>query len=181
MTKRMIRHLTLLVAAVLAVMPALWAAPQASATTACYSSPNNTDCNGVSPHQTVSGSSCWDDAYLVPLNNPAVADYTDPKTGWEYVTALAYSPHCHTNWAEVTAWSHYNSTAFASAQVSAKVRRYDGSDGGYLMEHMSGWVTLSLSQYEVLIISPMVYSPDNPAQACVSLPNDDQASCTIEL
>jgi Protein of unknown function (DUF2690) len=156
-------------------------APAAEASsTPCVDAPDNTNCNGVSPFQEDSaGYLCANrSAYAVPYGSPDDAWYVDNHLV-EYEIQLWYSPTCGTNWAEVIATGNGTS---GSVSFSAKVRRYAGADGGYLMEHAATYTRNNITYQQ--IYSPMVYSPDNLAQACLSLPpftgTPDQISCTGE-
>lgn len=65
-------------------------------------------------------------------------------------------------------------------EVSNKVRRNSGPDGGYVMQH-AGWATMWSWSGGVEVLSPLVYSPNNAAAACVSTRANDQAACTSYL
>ncbi len=178
------KWLSALAAPAMAATFLLPAVPAAASSTPCVDAPGNSNCNGASPEQAdAAGKICWDsNAYPVPKGHPDRRSYTDPQTGFSYVISLWYSPTCGTNWARVDA---SGSGAFAiHATFSAKVRRYPGGgDGGYLIERQDPPPTLSQGQ-SLSVVSPMVYSPDNLAQACLRLPpftgTPDQISCTAE-
>jgi Protein of unknown function (DUF2690) len=150
------------------------AAPAANATVVtCYDAPSNATCNGVSPNQgDPEGRDCWLDAYRVGTGLVGFdqrEDY-DGTSDTQYYVELWYSPTCGTNWSEVDA------STYLGATFSTKVRRYAGPNGGYLLEHAQTFDFLPRENGR--IYSPMVYAPANKAQACLSLPNNDQVVCT---
>lgn len=159
-------------AAVIAPMLVVFApvAAHAASESACKASPSNANCTGAVLHYQ--DGICWDsNAYVV--NNDYSNTWTDPVTGWSYTTVLFYSPDCKTNWADtIVAYADPNNTGY----FATKVRRYAGTDGGYVMEH-SAFVSAAPGTYGARAVSPMVYSPNNPAQACGSTTGDDNMSC----
>jgi hypothetical protein len=162
------------------VPPAVLSAPASAATAACVDHASNDNCNGQSPEQSDGIRTCMDDGYVVPYGNGDFVTYD--TNGWEFIVTLWYSPRCQSNWAQVSA---DGLSASSGISYSAKVRRYAGPDGAYLMEHMPGSVSASPFSWGPDIVSPMVYAPDNPAQACLSLPPftgaPDQAACTAQF
>jgi hypothetical protein len=142
----------------------------ASSESNCAANSSNNNCNGVWISQT---GPCWTSSYVVKPNNGGVTYWG--SNGYQFETDLRYSTTCHSNFSVTTMvqWGiglyHY----------SGKVRRYAGKDGGYLMEH-GGWLTAGLDT-NVAILSPLVYSPDNVAQACGSNNDSDQVSCTAKI
>lgn len=145
---------------------------------ACYDAPSNANCDGATIDVgTFSTDPCFNDSYSLtyqygyPDANFTWSDPHDP--GWTFETWLDYSPACKSNftYTEVT---HIGAGVY---QASNKIRRGPGPDGGYLMEH-GQWEYVYL--YEV-IGSALVYSPDNTAQACLSIgwpTSNDQVACT---
>ena len=164
--------------------------PANAATSACYSAPSNSTCNGQlarwgddSRHPD-----CLDSARSV-----SAASYIDNNTAWHFDIDLMYSDHCGTNWTWARAWNN----KYASKTIfRAKVRRLSttlngspGPDGLYKLEYSSA-IALSGSNPYVYreISSRMVYSPNNAAQGCLGISRDpdyedfsgsaDQVKCT---
>jgi hypothetical protein len=85
---------------------------------------------------------------------------------------------CHTNWAIVQA----DGTSIVPAAFSAKVRRHAETGVSYLMEHAADPGAVADPGEYADAVSPMVYAPSAPAQACLSLPPytgaSDQTVCT---
>lgn len=165
------------VGAVAATPGAAHAASEGSCRTShTYTTQGN--CNGATV--SVNDQVCWDSsAYPVPKGNVVGSRY-DPRFmagDWQYGVNVWYSPTCQTNWA-VARVTGGNQTQ-CGVSVSTKIRRLDGSDGGYQMWH-AGW-TATCAYGAGIIVSPMVWSPDNQAQACGSLTSDDQVACTVPL
>jgi hypothetical protein len=152
--------------------PAMAAEPDS----ACASSASNANCDGVTVTLN-SDDVCWNDAR--PVHVPGNGQVSYDANGYKFTTYLMYSPTCKSNFALTTG---INDSAANTMTFSNKVRRHAGGpDGPYLMEH-AGWHTAFPSSGDVYSsISPMVYSPDNTAQACISTPADDQAACTAYI
>jgi hypothetical protein len=135
---------------------------------ACASGASNDNCNGAQVHV---GDACWDSARVVPVAGTTVYY---PDSGYSFKTELWYSKLCKSNFAVTTVIT----TGLLPYQVSDKIRRGPGPDGPYLMLH-ADWIQMYPWSTGAMVISPLVYSPDNPAQACVSTRSDDQALCTV--
>lgn len=157
------------VVAVLALLgitfPSAANAATASETT-CAAVPGNDNCDGVWINET---GTCWDSSYVV-----ASFPYADGS--WQFETDLRYSTVCETNFSVTT----LTATAVVGYyEFSGKVRREAGPDGAYVMEHGGSYRAYPWSG-GAAVISPMVYSPDNLAQACFSNDSNDQVKCTGE-
>lgn len=147
----------------------------AASSQACYDNPSAANCDGATIDVGVfSNDLCFNDSYSLTYKygyTGANFTWSDPiDIGWTFETWLDYSPICKSNftYTEVT---HIGAGVY---QVRNKIRRAPGPDGGYLMEE-------GPFQYVVLgevIGSPMVYSPDNAAQSCLSTTSNDQVACT---
>jgi hypothetical protein len=164
-----------------AIVPQAALSTRASASTVpCVDQPSNGNCNGQYPGQSDGTYSCFDDAYVVPYDNGDFVEYD--TNGWEFIVTLWYSPRCQSNWAQVSADGQSSSSGIT---YSTKVRRYAGQDGSYLLEHGGEGVYYGQPfSWGPDAYSPMVYSPHNLAQACLSLPpysgTPDQIACTQE-
>jgi hypothetical protein len=133
----------------------------------CWKSPSNATCDGVTPDPD---SYCYKDAYPVKLDSDGSKYWQYPGTNWWFTTELMYSPHCKSNWAVTDTENPDPST---NGQFSAKIRRFAGHDGPYMMKQAPYQL---LTGYQLGdATSPMIYSPHNLAQACGS--NDDR-TCT---
>jgi hypothetical protein len=133
----------------------------------CYASPSNYTCNNVPVFL------CSQDAYIV--NEQVIIDKI-PGTNIYVGTQLMYSPHCRSNFAMsfVDSWDPYAT----SENFGNKIRRASGPDGGYLM-YASNWVSeTEMTGMNNTLYSPLVYSPDNSAQACFRIPVNDNFHCT---
>lgn len=148
----------------------------ASSEGSCRASHTNNNCDGAPV--SVSDGVCWDsNAYPVPEKTLGYADVAYFWAGdWKYGTEVWYSPDCQTNWA--VAYVAGGNQTQCGISVSTKVRRYAGADGGYLMYQAYWGSTCSMNSS--IIVSPMVWAPDNPAQACGRLSSNDQVVCTNE-
>ena len=135
----------------------------------CATAPGNGNCNGA---QVQIGDACWDSAKVVPAATTAY--YSD--SGYSFKTELWYSKLCQSNFAVTTVMG----TGSLTFQVSNKIRRYAGSDGPYLMLH-AGWTLMWPWSTGALVISPLIYSPHNTAQGCISTTSDDNAVCTLAV
>lgn len=156
-------------------MPEAAARPTA---TTCATSPSNSTCNGASIVQT-DGWRCTANSWSVPKGNPDIRRYN--VNGWQFSVELKYSETCKSNWAVVTANPTPGHSSWES--VGNKVRRAAGQDGGYVMEHYNNCQCGTVvSTGDEIIQSPLVYSPHNLAQACLSLSpysgTPDQIVCT---
>lgn len=138
----------------------------------CYNHPSDANCSGA-PVDTnpLNGDPCFADSYSLTYEyGYAGANFTYSDQGWTFETWLDYSPACKSN------FTYTKVTGFGPLpyQVANKVRRSAGPDGGYLMEH-SDW---RFPAWKQSFASPLVYSPDNTAQACLSTMSSDQIQCT---
>jgi hypothetical protein len=134
----------------------------------CSIQPNNANCDGA---PIVKGDTCWYYSYVV-----AQFDYIDPNDGWHFRTQLRYSPPCESNFAYTELIGYGNTPGYT---VSNKVRRASGPDGGYLMYH-AAWYTFlnNITPLGTDFLSPLVYAPNNLAEACLSNLTSDQIWCT---
>jgi hypothetical protein len=135
----------------------------------CVNNPSNDNCDGV--WIDMSGP-CYAGSKIVAPTSGGEYFYSDQ--GWLFETDLRYSWVCQSNFSVTTVlqagWGEYT--------YSGKVRRYAGPDGPYLMEH-GGWAYGGPpAQGNPVVISPLVYAPDNLAQACFSNNTSDQVGCT---
>jgi hypothetical protein len=156
--KRLAGGLAALIIAMVALVGLSAAPAQAASLNECMRSPGNTTCNG---YQLTKNDYCWQDSYVVTRT-----PYTDG--GWQFDVQLRYSRACQSNFAyveKISGWGWY--------EYSSKVRRASGPDGGYAMVH-AGWTNGGDWS-----LSPIVYSPNNQAQACISTRANDQAMCTV--
>ena len=162
-THRMLRTLTLapLLTAVVGMLALVALARPASAASLndCMNAPGNGTCNG---YQLTKNDYCWRDSY-----NVTSVSYDDGD--WHFIVYLRYSKACKSNFAYV---DQIGRPIVGVYNFAAKVRRGAGADGPYVMQHGPFSQTLSDA------ISPLVYSPNNPAQACISTNSNDQAKCT---
>jgi hypothetical protein len=138
----------------------------ASSISSCASAPSNGNCNGAAEHE---GDACWGSAYIVGASGTNY--YSD--MGYTFVTNLWYSRNCKSNFAVTTV----TATGPLEYNLANKVRRGSGPDGPYLMEH-AGIIDMFPWSSGSKVISPLVYSPHNVAEACVSTDSNDQAGCT---
>jgi hypothetical protein len=141
------------------------AAP-ASSENGCISNPSNANCNGVWISEA---GPCWATSSIVAPNNGGKVFWG--TNGYSFETDLRYSTACKSNFSITILLG----TGIGTYSYSGKVRRLAGPDGGYLMEH-GGWITYPIGSGDVL--SPLVYAPDNKAQACGSNNDSDQVACT---
>ena len=141
----------------------------AASITDCNNHPGNTNCNGA---QVVMNDACWNSSYVV---GPTVGgEFTFADGPWQFRTELRYSTTCQSNFAA----TQVTTTGCCPYEVSNKIRRLDGPNGAYLMEH-GPWITMYLWSGGSWVLSPLVWSPTNKAQACVSTRNNDQAQCSV--
>lgn len=174
----------LALAALLAVATALvgvsvTAEPASAASyTSCVQSPSDANCTGV---QIGKGDLCWTGSYIVPASGAII--YPNVY-GYHFETDLMYSPSCESNFSYTHLTSGSGICCSSSVPVSTKVRRYSGTDGPYVMEH-GGWITVpylaKAGDPGTYVLSPLVYSPHNAAQACISTQSNDQLDCTAAL
>lgn len=168
-------------------------APQAMASgpseTACAAAPSNAACDGANLADAFDGI-CWvdsgtsHDSYVVNerYGDPVDWNFPAPNSSWKVVTQLYYSPNCKTNWAVTYLNGGEDCSASNPPVWSTKVRRVAGPDGGYEMWHAAWNTGCDPGPYgSGVAISPMVYAPDNAAQACTSLSSDDQIKCTLDF
>jgi hypothetical protein len=115
---------------------------------------------------------CWDPSVLLPG-----ATFDTADLGFHFRTTLRWSSQCRSNFAvtEIIGIDTLHSPIY---DFATKVRRYDGPDGPYVMQQ-SPW--RSGGNVGDLAISPLVYSPDNPAQACFVTRANAQVNCTIKV
>jgi hypothetical protein len=137
--------------------------PMAASESNCANSPSNGTCNGV--HISTNGP-CAVSSYVI-------SSIITSDLGFTFKTSLAYSPTCKSNFAQ----TEVIFTGPLGYEFSTKVRRSSGPDGPYLMEH-ADWEVAFASSFGLAIWSPLVYSPDNTAQACFSNRSNDQVKCT---
>jgi hypothetical protein len=138
----------------------------------CYNAPSNSTCNGapvdVNP---LDNDPCFADSYSLTYQyGYPGASFKYSDQGWTFETWLDYSPACQSNFT----YTEVIQVGPLPYHVSNKVRRAAGPDGGYLMEH-ADWYFPALWQS---FASPLVYSPDNTAQSCLSTNTNDQVQCT---
>lgn len=182
-TFRLAVLVTLLAAALLVVAAATAVPARATgpSETACHTSPSNGNCNGATFSDTFDGI-CWtSDSYAVNerYGNTLYWTFPSPYTDWTAYTQLWYSPECKVNWA--VTFLYYENCA-ENPVWSTKVRRYSGPDGGYIMLHAQWLTGCNPGTYGAgVAVSPMVYAPDNLAQACASFTSNDQYVCTKEF
>jgi hypothetical protein len=134
----------------------------------CANNPSNSNCNGA--WITESGA-CWDSSYIVQPTGGG--EYFFSQNGYTFETDLRYSTGCKSNFSVTTV----TATGSGWYDFSGKVRRAAGADGPYLMEH-GGWYRAYPWSGGAVVISPLVYSPDNADQACFSNSGNDQVGCT---
>lgn len=165
-------------AVTLVAVPGVAHAASESSCRTSHTYATQSNCNGAPV--SVGDGVCWDSsAYPVPKGQVTGPAY-DPRFmagDWEYGVNVWYSPTCQTNWA-VARVTGGNQTQ-CGVSVATKIRREDGPDGPYQIWH-SAWTT-TCAYNASIIVSPMVWSPDNLAQACGSLASDDQKVCTVPL
>jgi hypothetical protein len=137
----------------------------------CISGPSNGNCNGVWIDE---GGACFASSYIVQPNNGGKYFYS--QNGYTFETDLRYSTACKSNFS-VTTLTQPGTGVY---QFSGKVRRAAGPDGPYLMEHGGTYTAYPWSGGAV-VISPLVYSPNNQAQACFANNSNDQVGCTSLL
>jgi hypothetical protein len=163
------RRLLVGVAVCVAVLTSVvaFAAPASAASAAgCAAAPSNNNCNNV---RISPGDACWNSSYTVESRL-----YWDPiDIGWGFTTELMYSIDCQVNWARTTV----TTTGVGVYSVSNKIRRGATPYWPYLMFH-GPWITMYEWSVGAQVISPMVWSPFNPAQACLSNGISDQVDCT---
>ncbi|WP_194905397.1 hypothetical protein [Catenulispora rubra] len=145
-------------------------APTASAASSqnCANSPSNGNCDNVPVSK---GDPCWNSAYPVAPTKGGTFYYND--NGWQFKTELMYSTTCKSNFT----YTVVTQTGGGVYNVSNKIRRGSGPDGGYLMYH-GPWILMYPWSGGSEVISPMVYSPDNPAASCLSNNSNDQVACS---
>ncbi|NUP48001.1 MAG: hypothetical protein HOW97_11910 [Catenulispora sp.] len=169
-----------------ALAPAATASATATATAAassyadynCSVYRSNAACDNVKVTHD-SNDPCWADSYSV--GNRTL--YPEPN-GWKFGLQLRYSNTCQTNFTYV--WVIAGPDGTPSIDYSAKVRRSSANlpghpnDGPYMMVHAP---TVTASFYYVIptgtmeVLSPMIWSPDNYGQECMTLPSDDNYYC----
>lgn len=157
-----------LAAAALTSVAALAAPANAASSQNCANSPSNGNCDNVPVSK---GDSCWNSAYAVAPTSGGTFYYNDGS--WQFKTELMYSTICKSNFT----YTVVTATGSGIYNVSNKVRRNSGPDGGYLMYH-GPWITMYPWSGGSEVISPMVYSPDNTAAACLSNNTSDQIACS---
>jgi hypothetical protein len=135
----------------------------------CANDPSNGNCDGAWISE---GGPCWDTSYIVQPDNGG--EYFYSQNGYSFETDLRYSTSCDSNFSVTTVTA---TPAFGVYDFSGKVRRAAGPDGPYLMEH-GGWYLAYPWSGGAVVISPLVYAPDNAAQACFSNQSNDQVGCT---
>ena len=139
-----------------------------SSENSCINNSSNANCNGVWINES---GACFASSYIVGPSSGG--EYFYSENGYTFETDLRYSTACHSNFS-VTTLTQPGTGVY---QFSGKVRRAAGYDGGYLMEHGGTYTAYPWSGGAV-VISPLVYSPDNSAQACFSNNSNDQVGCT---
>ena len=133
----------------------------------CFDSPSNSNCDGA---PVAEFGTCWTGSYVVHPDTGGEFFYFDD---YLFETDLRYSPGCKSNFAVTTV----TATGIEPYDFSNKIRRAAGADGPYLMEH-GGWYKAWPWSTGAIVISPLVYSPDDTAQACFSNDSNDQVGCT---
>jgi hypothetical protein len=131
----------------------------------CAAVPSNGNCDGA-PIQKYD--TCWNYSYQV-----AYFDYFDQ--GWDIRTELRYSTICESNFAYTELIKVGNTVGY---HLSNKIRRASGPDGGYLMYHAAWYTWFYFTPPGTDFLSPLVYAPDNAAEACLSNDTSDQIACT---
>jgi hypothetical protein len=157
-----------LAAATLTSVTVLATPASAASSQNCANSPSNGNCDNVPVSK---GDPCWNSAYAVAPNSGGTFYYND--NGWQFKTSLMYSTICKSNFT----YTVVTATNFGVYNVSNKIRRGSGPDGGYLMYH-GPWITMYQWSGGSEVISPMVYSPNNAAESCLSNNSNDQVACS---
>lgn len=131
----------------------------------CIASPSNGNCNGLWIQE---GDACW-------LGSKVLQSTNYGNQGWIFETDLRWSGPCQSNFS-VTRVIQAGPLPY---EYSGKVRRGSGPDGPYLMEHGGWWLAGPFGAGGTPdVLSPLVYAPNNLAQACFSTRANDQATCT---
>ncbi|MEV4471079.1 hypothetical protein AB0K12_17825 [Nonomuraea sp. NPDC049419] len=132
---------------------------------ACRNAPGDANCTGA---QIKRHDACWE-------NSRVVAARAYSELGWNFLTTLRWSQQCQSNFAvtELTSLDILHSPYY---ELRNKVRRHAGPNGPYRMLY-APWARLT-GDVGSLVISPLVWSPTNPAEACLSIRSNDQVVCT---
>src|SRR5690348_9517333 len=144
---------------------------------ACASFPSDANCTGAI---VTTDDVCWrKDAthYSYPLDY-----FLFDQFGYHFETDLYWSPTCLSNFAVTTFLYVDGILPPPTYTFSNKVRRYVSPNTGlpYVML-AAPWTTVSAFNRDdigITIFSPLVFSPNNPAQACLRIQSDDQVRCT---